>query len=177
MSETLAATWGRLERWLAAHAPRALASLNPPASEDEIAQAERALGVALPGDVRASLRRHDGQEPDIPLFAGWSLLPCRRVVAEWRVWKDLLDAGRLRDREAQAEGAVRAEWWNPRWIPITGDGTGDHHCVDLSPAPGGTSGQVITMWHDSGRRRVVAPAFESWLCRIADDLASGGAGP
>jgi cell wall assembly regulator SMI1 len=55
--------WDRIEAWLAQHAPAVLAGLNGPATEQELDATERALGVTLPEDVRASYRRHNGQ-PD-----------------------------------------------------------------------------------------------------------------
>jgi len=36
--------------------------------------------------------------------------------------------------------------------PLTDSGSGDRHCLDLDPAPGGSVGQVILMWHDSPER-------------------------
>lgn len=52
--------WERIERWLAAHAPATFASLQPPATPQQIADTQRQLGVAIPAELVASLRRHDG---------------------------------------------------------------------------------------------------------------------
>jgi cell wall assembly regulator SMI1 len=60
---------------------------------------------------------------------------------------------------------VRDDWWNPRWIPFTHDGGGNHLCLDLDPAEGGAVGQVISMWHDSGERAVQGHSFGEWFGR------------
>ena len=35
----------------------------------------------------------------------------------------------------------------------------------LDPAEGGTAGQVITVWHDSGERALAGSSFGDWLTR------------
>ena len=42
--------WTQFEAWLAEHWPEGLAGLNPPATDQEIADLEQALGVVLPPD-------------------------------------------------------------------------------------------------------------------------------
>lgn len=165
--------WRRVEAWLSAHAKRIHASLGPPAGDERIATAERLLGVSFPADFRESLRIHDGQSAEVPFMASWVLLSCRDIVEQWRIWKDLLDGGHFAKNVARPSGPVRAEWWNPGWIPVTHDGGGDHHCLDLAPAPGGRAGQIVTLWHDSGDRKVLASGFGAWLGAFADDLEAG----
>ena len=53
---------------------------------------------------------------------------------------------------------------------MTYSGSGDHHCIDLSPGPKGNAGQIIEMWHDEGARPVVAESFRAWMTAFADDL-------
>lgn len=54
------AAWGRVERWMAAHAPGSLAMLRPAATEERIAVAEAGLGMPLPPALRAWYLLHDG---------------------------------------------------------------------------------------------------------------------
>ena len=65
------------------------------------------------------------------------------------------------------------EWWNPRWIPLTSNFCGDHHCLDLSASLRGSQGQIIEMWHDVDMRPIVAPSFRAWLETFAEDLEAG----
>jgi cell wall assembly regulator SMI1 len=56
---------------------------------------------------------------------------------------------------------------------LTGDFAGDHHCLDLAPAPGGDVGQVILWWHDDDKRTIQAKSFREWLDRFAYELEAG----
>ncbi len=151
-----------------------LASLNPPASDDALAETERLIGRPLPDDVRAAYRRHDGQAFNNGLFDGWDWLSLEGVRREWTVWKDLLDGGTFDGIENDAGGRdVVQDWWNPGWVPVTASGSGDNHCVDLAPGRRGKVGQVITMCHDYGARPVLAHSFQDWLADFADELEAG----
>jgi cell wall assembly regulator SMI1 len=153
-------SWERIERWLAVNAPEVADGLDSPASEEDIADAEQELGVRFPDSVRAAYLRHDGQRRDAPsTLYGWEWLSMARIREEWSVWKELLDGGDFDGLSNDADGlAVRSDWWHPAWIPLTYDGMGNHHCLDLAPGPGGAVGQVIEMWHDAGSRPVVGSA-------------------
>jgi cell wall assembly regulator SMI1 len=167
--------WSRIEAWLCAHAPAIAVALNPPARAEDIEATERFFGVTFPDDVRSSYLRHDGQTYDSPgLLEGWEWLSLGRIRDEWGTWKDLLDHGEFEGIRSDGDRVrVVDDWWNPRWIPVTYSGTGDHHCLDFAPGPGGTPGQIIMMWHDDGARPVVAPGFGAWLARFADELEAG----
>ena len=168
------ATWKRIEAWLAANAPPVLASLQAGASAEEIGQLERVLGVTLPDDVKASYRIHDGQgEGSAGLTEEGDLLPLAQIARAWSSWQQLAVAGSFDMAESQPSGPIKTQWWNLRWIPFTHDGSGNHLCLDLDPAPGGTPGQVITMWHDDARRKIVAASFSLWLAHFADQLEAG----
>lgn len=111
--------WDRIEGWLRTHAPAIAAGLNPPASAGEVSATEQFLGVTFPQDVRRAYLRHNGQSRDSPgMLEGWEWLSLERIRDEWKVWKDLLDAGDFEDiRNAANGGDVAEDWWNPRWIP------------------------------------------------------------
>ncbi len=58
--------WQKLERWLAANAPKVLEGLNPPATEAEITAAETAINMSLPPSVRKSYQVHNGRIGGVP---------------------------------------------------------------------------------------------------------------
>jgi cell wall assembly regulator SMI1 len=131
----------------------------------------------LPGEAELFFRIHNGQteEPASALIttgdeadARFRLLPVKEVIAEWQVWNDLIAQGEFRTSVALPDRGVAKEWFDPGWVPLTTDGQGDHHCLDLSPGPGGRAGQIIMVWHDSPARQVVADSLMDWL----DELAS-----
>ena len=177
---SVSASWQRLEAWLKAHAPKVHDSLGPPATDEAIRALETAVGVTLPEELRAAYRLHDGQSRDLTLVppaesgdAGYSLLSLERIAGEWKSWKGLLDGGDFAGQVSGPDAGIRDDWWNPTWLPLTTNGGGDSHCLDLAPAAGGVSGQVITMVHAEAKRELAARSFGEWLAALADELAQG----
>jgi cell wall assembly regulator SMI1 len=166
--------WNRIETWLGSNAQEVLRALNPPATRSQIAEAEAALGISFPQDVQDTFLIHNGQASDTPwLLDGWEFLSLERIVEEWKKWKELLDGGDFKGTNSDSVGFTVTDWWNPRWIPMTYDGSGNHHCLDLSPGPHGKAGQIIRMWHDDAARDLVAPSYREWLTGLANDFEAG----
>lgn len=166
--------WRDFESWLAVNWPEGLADLNPPASDDDIAKLERALGVRLPPDYIDCLKIHDGQRNRAGgLFDNFEFLSCSGVLAQWQIWKELHDRGRFDDIASDADPGIRNDWWNPKWIPLTHNGGGDHDCLDLDPAPTGMCGQIITMWHETANREVQGNSFRVWFRRYVRAVLAG----
>lgn len=165
--------WNRIDSWLEANAPSLLSQLQPGATEAAIQKAEAFLGVEFPEDVKASYRIHNGQSGGSNLIYAWELLSLERTLEEWQVWQELFAQGEFEFSESQPRGPIRTYWWNPFWIPLTDNGAGDHHCLDLDPAPGGEVGQIIAVWHNYPDRYVIANSFQTWLEKFADDLQAG----
>ncbi|MFG1617407.1 SMI1/KNR4 family protein [Nonomuraea wenchangensis] len=115
------ATWRRIERWLARHAPATYTSLRPPATPLAIAQAEAAMGARFPDDLRASLLRHDGASDwgfsFPPVYTSMSVRGIRR---DWQANCDIT----LDDPE------LSTYWWHGRLIPFGYDVTGGNLFVD-----------------------------------------------
>jgi cell wall assembly regulator SMI1 len=166
--------WDRIDTWLDANAPDVKKSLNSGATDKDIADAEAVLGVSLPDDVKASYKIHNGQvEYDMGFINSREFLSLKRIVDEWSVWNDLLQGGDFSGAKGNPDAGIKDDWWNARWIPLTYDGSGNHDCLDLDPAPGGNVGQIIEMWHDDADRALLAPSFTEWLTKFADDLEAG----
>ena len=176
--DPVAAAWTRIEKWLAANAGETLEALSRGASAASIAEVERTTGVKLPAAVRASYRRLDGDDgsgifPAIETEEmAYSPMPLSRVASEWRSGSKFARSYPA-DAEFDADRGIRREYWNPGWIPIATNGGGDYHCIDLSPAAGGTVGQVIEWRHETDERRLLAPSWEHRLTELADGLESG----
>jgi cell wall assembly regulator SMI1/predicted DNA-binding WGR domain protein len=149
-------------RRIEAKAKAAKVTLGKGASDKAIAAAEKTLGFALPEAVREFYRRHDGASA--PAVAGRELLSCKRMLAEWTIWKQLLDKGTFEDNDHGEPGpGVQKKWWIPEWVPVTYDGAGNHHVIDCAPGKGGTIGQIVDFWHDEPSRRVVGKDLVTWL--------------
>jgi cell wall assembly regulator SMI1 len=166
--------WDRLKSWLQENAPELLETMQPGASERKISALEQKLGVRLPDDYRAFLALSDGQVEDTEFyFQDGELLSSKNVYSQWGVWKELLDDGTFEDSASEPQLGIRGDWWNARWIPFTHDGGGNHLCLDLDPAKGGTVGQIISMEHDNGERLIMFNSFSHWLEQLLEDLDSG----
>jgi cell wall assembly regulator SMI1 len=74
---------------------------------------------------------------------------------------------------AWPEGAVDPAYINPRWIPLTHDGSGNHIGLDFDPWPRGRVGQVILFGRDEDVKAVLAESLGKFLEWIADLLESG----
>lgn len=171
--------WNRIESWLAINAPKLLNNLRPGAIDAQIQEIEELLGVQFPEDFKASYRIHDGQVFDAPnFFDNWEFLSLKRIIDEYNFWKELWNEGKLGDGREEcrgnADGAIKINYhWNPKWIPITNNSTGDNECLDLDPDENGTFGQVIIMWHNDPDMSVIANSFRAWLEQFTDDLEAG----
>ncbi len=166
--------WQRIETWLEAHAPEARIGLRPGAAEADIASAEKKLDQTLPEAVRQSYLIHDGQdELAFALVDPWQLFSLKSIIRNWQEMQELAEAGTFEGTEVESSGPVRAQWWNPAWIPFAGNGAGDYLCVDLDPKKTQRSGQVITFWHADNKREVISPGFKKWLKRFSEDLEAG----
>jgi cell wall assembly regulator SMI1 len=145
------------------------------APSGDIEDAERAIGVKFPADLRHLLAKHDGAEGGVFVLPGWELFPAVQIVEEYKVWEELRREQFNPDgMDCEPEGPIKGdEWWRLGWIPFCGDGGGNHLCVDMDPAEGGTVGQVITMWHDDGLREMISPSLTEFVELIAEDAEAG----
>lgn len=162
--------WKRVEQYLQDYQPDVLRTLAPPATAKNILDLEKELGVILPKDFTEFLKIHNGQQNDgVACLVGLEFLSTGRILAEWKVWKELRDSGDFDDLIAQPQNGIKALWWNPLWIPFTYNGSGDNFCIDLDPDTEGSVGQIITLWHDSAEREYKAANFTEWFSRIVNE--------
>ncbi|MEV6250695.1 SMI1/KNR4 family protein [Streptomyces sp. NPDC051742] len=118
----VAASWRRIDAWLARHAPARLEDLRPPAMTGAIDALESRMNLRLPDDLRASLLCHDGDTsyftvlPCGPLYSTVQIGDARRMRME--LWEDIKDPD---DEETP--------WWQEHWIPFAGR-HGDDSFVD-----------------------------------------------
>ncbi len=164
-------TWNKIKTWLQQNAPDIHDELNQGATPQDFCLLEELTGASLPEDFKFFYRIHNGQDSiSDTLTEMGELLSIERISDEWRIWKSLLDKNSFENSQPQPDEGVQNTWWHPHWIPITYDGAGNHFCMDLAPAPKGTTGQIITMWHDSNERQIVANSFTEWINQFAHDL-------
>lgn len=178
LEEDIAPVLARLDEWYAAHLPPDRYVFNPPATEAELDAFERLIGLKLPRAHRQLYRWHDGENDDRwGHIYGLPLLPLHEAGSQWKAWTDVLaDFGGNRYEipgGAWPEGAVDPAYINPRWIPLTHDGSGNHIGLDFDPWPSGRIGQVILFGRDEDVKVVLAESLGKFLDWIAGLLESG----
>ena len=171
---SMAQIWERFEIWIKANTNQLYSRLNDGASTEEIQKTESNLEVKLPKDLVDFYKIHNGQVTDTGgLINMDELVSLEEIVRQWTVWHELLKSGDFDGIVSEPSKGVKNDWWNEKWIPITHDGGGNHICIDLDPAKGGTIGQIIHMWHDSAERELIAHSFSEWIENYVNDLENG----
>ncbi|MFJ7423787.1 SMI1/KNR4 family protein [Streptomyces uncialis] len=107
-------SWARIDAWLARHAPKTLRSLRPPASKEEITDAERTLGVTFCPDLVASLLCHDGTDlgAGVLTMDGVTPAPLADIVSNSLFRRDIGADEDHGDEELAA-------YWRDEWVMIT----------------------------------------------------------
>lgn len=178
LEEDIAPVLARLDAWFAANLAADKYVLNPPATDGQIDAFERLVGLRLPRSYRQLYKWHDGESDDRwGHIYGLPLLPLEQAAAEWTSWRKILayfDGNRYAIAGgAWPDGAVDPAYINPRWIPLTSDGSGGHIGLDLDPWPGGRVGQVILFGRDEDVKVVLAESLGKFFEWIAGLLEGG----
>jgi cell wall assembly regulator SMI1 len=181
LEEDIALALDRLDAWYATHLDPAKYVFNPPASDARLDAFEQRIGVALPRAYRQLYRWHDGEDDDRwGHFYGLPLLPLGEAEDQWAAWKRVLvsfDGDRyVIPGAAWPQGAVDPAYINPRWIPLTHDGSGNQIGMYFDPWPGGRVGPIILYGRDDEVKAVLAPSLGTFLAWIAGLLESGISG-
>ena len=152
--------------------------LNAGASEADFAELEQTLGYALPEEFKELYRVANGETDIDGVFAGEEWLSIERIIDEYNIWQELYQNGTFQDDGTpygcEPEAGIKPDfWWNPKWISLTADGSGNSKMIDLDPSEQGTAGQIIQMWHDDSRREKAANSLREFLENYVRDLEAG----
>ena len=154
--------------------------LNAGASEADFAELEQTLGYALPEEFKELYRVANGETDIGAVFAGEEWLSIERIIDEYDIWQALHADGSFQNDDGSDFGCqpedvgIKPDFWcNPKWIPFTSDAGGNNKMIDLDPAPSGTVGQIIQMWHDDAAREKEAASLREFLQNYVRDLEAG----
>ncbi len=165
--------WNTIRAWLEDGHADALEMFHGPAAPEAIANAERELGRTLPDDYRRFLVLHDGQDDGAPMVGSCALYPVGTLAAEYEWLHGLYEEEGTIDADLAGTG-VRPVQCARGWIPIGRSARGrDFLCLDLEPAPGGRSGQIIQLSVDLDDRPLIAPSFADLLSVFFTQLQTG----
>lgn len=170
--------WEILKKELIAQEVDLTDALKEGANEKDFEEAEKIMGIKFPIDFKEFYKIHNGQnDMKTWLIYEQEFLSLKRIVSEWKIWKDLYDKKTFEKDgipyTSSADEGVKDVWWNPKWIPITYDGCGNHYCIDFDPDKNGKVGQIITMYHDDDIRDLVSNSFKEFIEKYIDDLKTG----
>ncbi len=155
---------------LRADLPALKASLNPPATETELREAEEELGMVLPPDLKELYQIHNGESEGGPgLFFGLPFLSLADLLSEWRIWAGLeAEYAAVGDHYSVPAGWIKERYINRNWLPISKDWGGNHLGLDLDPDEMGRKGQVINFGRDEEMKYVIALTLTDLLRFIRD---------
>ena len=147
-----------LDAALAQHAPQTLAALSPGLSDAQIDAALAGTGVALPAELRALYRWHDGSPPASsgwqPLFANAEFAPLAQSLANH-------------------QGAQSNPWpvaYTKHWFDVFPDPAGDGVKLDLSRT--NAQGAWFDVFLEDGAYTFF-PSLKSVLLMIAEGFNTG----
>lgn len=178
LDEDIAPVLARLDAWYAVHLAADKYMFNPPATDVQLDAFEQLVGFRMPRSYRQLYKWHNGENDDRwGHIYGLPLLTLEHAAADWKSWTSTLAAfGGNRyaiPGGGWPEGAVDPAYINPRWIPLTNDGSSGHIGLDFDPWPGGRAGQVILYGRDEDVKVVLAESLGQFLDWVARLLESG----
>ncbi|MBW5481030.1 SMI1/KNR4 family protein [Streptomyces bambusae] len=165
-----------LERTLRERLPDAVG-----ATEAEIAAAEARLGVALPGELKALYRvtrsrwDHRGDDTYDAVQRESAAVGCELISLDGLYVADAASRpaswrfAAMYAVTTPPDAAVQGLVGSPGWIVFGDNGGGDRLAVDLTPGPGGHTGQIIVIDHE----HFIGAAL---LADSLTDLVVGGRG-
>lgn len=165
--------WETINNWLAAKHPQAIEGFAPPATPEQIAEAEAAMGCALPEDFKAFLAIHNGQKSGEPMVWTCSLMPVEKLAERKKRLAKLYDDPDL-PPGPNTHPAIKQVGFSDGWIPIGVSARGrDFLCLDIDPSPEGMPGQVILIAVDAADHELIAPNFRDFLSLYFQQLQTG----
>ena len=181
--QSVSELWRLLEQWGQENAPEMVSNLNPPATEEEILAAEKAVAFEFPDYYKQSLAIHNGESGWVPrVFAEWGChLSLERMVEEWTsrqqhasneefegVEQELISDGII-----SVTGPVQVRHYLPAWIPIMESNGDIFWAMDFAPASGGDMGQIIEVDWECNSWKVIAKSFPDFLSDYVTGLLNG----
>ena len=170
--EAMHILWRRIEQGFATHSPHLMDLLLPGTSEEELLQAEEALGVPLPEDFKTFYRLHNGGCLLAPLGYGEHLtLSLDQIVGNQRAVGALGGPGTKHYDGNDGTWLVQPFLWHPQRIPFLWGGYGsEFFCLDMVPGPGGQVGQIVFAPHATQTPDLIASSFQAFVAKATDDM-------
>lgn len=157
---------------------RFISCLKEGASDEEIRQAEKIIGISFPKELAELYKCNNGniETSNEAIFLGGILgldfLCIEEVVEEWEAWRELDDEDLDEFSTSTPEKAIKCTYTNKGWIPFAADGGGNFIGIDMEPDVNGIAGQVINFGRDEDNKYVLAENLSQFLDLMIDIIRS-----
>ena len=146
----------RVDQWLHEHRPRIAGTLLPPATSEQLDQAEKQLGRPFPEELRTLLSWHNGQRDDVQgAFERCFFLMSAEQIVE-----------AVRDLTLSPAAPTA---WQASWIPFLEDSSDSFVVLDSQQPEAG----VRDVWRGQQEHPVVAPTLTDWAGGFLEGLEQG----
>lgn len=145
--------------------------LNGGADEEQLRQLAEKTGCELPAELLQLYRRFDGEDmsKNIGFLAGLQFLPLDRVLSDLEFFRGAEDELTTMGTKAISE----APMCELNRIPIAFDCSRAWLAMDLSPAEGGTAGQIIAVDYDRDDCWLLADSLDALFGKMTIWLEKG----
>lgn len=163
--------WQEIQAWCEKNAPPILETLQAGATEQQLTDFEKKLGITLPEAYKASLRIHNGYLP----FSGYRYLDIASSLSTWEMMNLVNDRGDFANHEVVDNGSdiIQNRWWHKGLIPFAEDSGGNLICIDMAPASKGVVGQIMKLEVEESPYPTEFNSFAAWLKDFRDKLYRG----
>lgn len=163
--------WNEFKKAIGNKIPELCSSLNGGASYEEICETERKMKLFFPQQLIELYKENNGDNENLicGIIMGFHFNSLKEMCSEWKTWKDISlnpDYENNYNGTSTPENHIKRMYSNPKWIPICGDGGGNHIGIDLDPDFNGKSGQIITFGRDENNKIVIAEDLNSFFERL-----------
>jgi len=166
--------WFAIQQHMARLAPDIAASLNPPATAQDIARLQTALNLTLPPDFCAYLLTFNGQRHDNftrGFYGSPALLPVEEMITTNQTLRGLPgdDAAFTGFRENKIRGVL----WSEGWVAFASFQGSELFVLDLAPAANGTVRQIFAWYHGmdlAADDAVLADSFTAFSAALLQRL-------
>ncbi|WP_406124662.1 SMI1/KNR4 family protein [Streptomyces canus] len=172
------AVWSRISRWLTENTPAHADALNPPTTDEQIAEAESKMGLSLPSELRQLLMVNNGSTAKQRSLTGntrydargggdYSPFPSDFAFCDVKLICSLY-TGNRKASIAMREPGSRYEYWKEGWIPVfRKKGV---HCGLFLDVSGGQDPAPMYAYEEESFPEPAFPSLADYLSTVADAL-------
>jgi internalin A len=174
--------WKFYSNWLQQKLPLYHSYLNKGATDEEIIVLKSHFSFELPQELIDLYKLNNGDtslQQALPLgtFMQFEFLSISRLIEEYdrynKIFNNHPEFLNPENYSSSPEHIIRRAEFNPKWIPVFADASGNFVGIDLDPDINGVSGQVINFGRDENMKFQVARNLSGFFAFIKKRIESG----